>query len=390
MDKGLGDGRLTEAFRRLGGSRMISQFVGREAELERLSAALSFAADSNGRAVFLVGEHGVGKTRLAQEALALARQRGFTVLEGRAFSLRTGLAYAPILEAFDPQLRNLDPVLLKRLLGDLPDLGRLFGGIECLPPIHSDGSDDPALAKTRLFSALSRLVERLSQEQPVALYIDDIHWADDATLELLHYLAQSQSQARVLLLSCYTPDGLNGSSILRDLLVSLKQDRLVDEVYIPRLRMDAVRDMVQGLLAGKASNELIETLYARTGGYPLYIESLVAGLIDAGYFLRPHAEKDIWAIEAARTGPVPPLLRDLILGHLEHLSASDRIVLDIIAISGHIATYSYLRTESGQSDKALFRSLRSLEAHCLVAERIDGAEVGYSIVHPLIREVAID
>ncbi|MDO8671944.1 MAG: LuxR C-terminal-related transcriptional regulator, partial [Dehalococcoidia bacterium] len=163
-----------------------------------------------------------------------------------------------------------------------------------------------------------------------------------------------------------------------------------DEVYIPRLRMDAVRDMVQGLLAGKASNELIETVYARTGGYPLYIESLVAGLIDAGYFLRPHAEKDIWAIEAARTGPLPPLLRDLILGRLEQLSATDRIVLDMIAISGDIATYSYLRTESGQSDKALFRSLRSLKAHYLVAERIDGAEVGYSIVHPLIREVAID
>ena len=132
-------------------------------------AALERAAAGSGGALLLAGEAGIGKSRLAMEALTLARQRGFITLGGAAYPLQTDLAYAPVLEALGPFLAGLEPARLAALVGGLPDLGRLFAGLH-LPPPQSLG--DAALERTRLFEAVSRLVERVADQQPVALLVD--------------------------------------------------------------------------------------------------------------------------------------------------------------------------------------------------------------------------
>src|SRR5437868_10663553 len=146
--------------------------VGRSAEMDRLAAQLSRAARRQGCAMFLVGEAGIGKTRLAHEALVLARERGFLVLEGSAYALEDRLAYAPILAAFGPFLRRLDSPRQTRLVSGLPDLGRLFTDLHLPAPLPLG---DPALEKTRLFEAVVRLLERLTRESPVLLFLDDLH-----------------------------------------------------------------------------------------------------------------------------------------------------------------------------------------------------------------------
>ncbi len=175
--------------------------VGRSAEMDRLAAQLSRAARGQGCALFLAGEAGIGKTRLAQEALALARERGFLVLEGSAYALEGGLAYAPILAAFGPFLRRLDSPRQARLVSGLPDLGQLFTDLRLPAPLPLG---DPALEKTRLFEAVVRLLERLARKTPVLLFLDDLHWADPASIELLHYLARGIADQAVFVLGTST------------------------------------------------------------------------------------------------------------------------------------------------------------------------------------------
>ena len=177
-----------------------SPLVGRSAEMDQLAAGLERVAHGQGCVMFLVGEAGIGKTRLAHEALALAREQGFLVLEGSAYTLEGHLAYAPILAIFGPFLRRLDSPRQAQLVSGLSDLGRLFNDLRLPAPLPLG---NPALEKTRLFEAVARLLERLARETPVLLFLDDLHWADPASIELLHYLARGIADQSVLVLGTY-------------------------------------------------------------------------------------------------------------------------------------------------------------------------------------------
>jgi predicted ATPase len=161
--------------------------IGRATELDRVRAAIERASSAAGSTLLLAGEEGMGKSRLAAEALVLARQRGFLTLSGTAHALHTDLAYAPVLEAIGPFLAGLPAGHLSQLVRGLPDLSRLFGNLSLRPP---SSLGDPALERTRLFEAVARLVERMAADRPLAILIDDLHWADHASLDLLHYVAR--------------------------------------------------------------------------------------------------------------------------------------------------------------------------------------------------------
>ncbi|MDO8672515.1 MAG: ATP-binding protein, partial [Dehalococcoidia bacterium] len=287
MEKRLRDRKDCAPARNLPGSRAKSPFVGRDAELRRLTAALDLAAEGEGSTIFLTGQPGIGKTRLAREALVLAKELGFTVLEGHASPLGAGLAYAPILNAFGPLLYSLDSVRLEFLVGDLPNLGRLFDGLRLPSPVLPlEGLGDPALEKTRLFEAVLRLLKRLIKEKPLVLFLDDVQWADPASLELLHFLAHGLADQPVLLLATYSDNALDTCRGLRALVVSLRRAGLAEEIDIPRLERDAVTALAQGILGGKAPGDLITLLDARACGTPLFVEAFIDALIDSRKLVR--------------------------------------------------------------------------------------------------------
>lgn len=287
----------------MSGPGVVSPFVGRDDELRRLAEALSRAADGGGGAVFLTGQSGVGKTRLSQEALGLAEKRGFRVLEGRAYPMGVGLSYALILDAFGPLLRSLDPARLTSLTSGLPDLGRLFGGLSLPAPVLPlEGLGDPGLEKARLFEAVLRLLERLAQESPVVLVVDDVHRADSASLESLHYLARGLPGQRVLLLAIYSGEGFDSCRGLRAMTGWLLRAGQAEEIVVPRLGPDAVEEMARGILGGEAPPGLIALLAARAGGTPLYIEALIAALVDSGNLKRESAGNDGWVLDTKGKG----------------------------------------------------------------------------------------
>ncbi len=355
--------------------------VGRSAEMDQLATRLSHATRRQGGALFLVGEAGIGKTRLAHEALVLAREQGFLVLEGCAYALEGRLAYASILAAFGPFLRRLDLARQSRLVSGLPDLGRLFADLRLPAPAPLG---DPALEKTRLFEAVARLLERLTREAPVLLFLDDLHWADPASIELLHYLARGIADQPVLVLGTYRAEEINTARGLRSLIMSLRRAGLAEELVIARLGLEAVVELAAGTLGSEAPGELLTLLNARAGGTPLFVEALIRALIDAGQ-LRKLGES--WTLGTDRVPVLPPNIRDLILERLQHLDATERRVLDLIAVSGGAVPHEVLHEALGWEDEVLLKAVRRLHMTGLVVEDLNGAEVAYTLTHPLIQEV---
>ncbi|MBI2865084.1 MAG: AAA family ATPase, partial [Chloroflexi bacterium] len=376
-------------------AKAVSPFVGRVDELRRLSKAIDLAAEGQGSVIFLTGQPGIGKTRLAREALSLAKARGFTTLEGHAHSLESELSYAPLVEAFEPLLRSpsveahgLDPTSLKALVSDLPSLGRLFEGLSLPPPpFPLETLSDPGLEKTRLFEAMSRLLERLTRSAPVALFVDDLQWADPATLELLYYLVRGLADQRLLLIASYSTDALDSARGLRALVGSLRRDGLAEEILIPPLGREAVDEMVRAILGGEAPSDLLALLDARAGGTPLFIEALIDALIDSAHLA---CSVHGWVLDSRGAADLPPSVRHLIVERLERLEPTDRRVVELIAVIGDATTHSILRAASGLGEEDLIQSLRRLMAAGLVAEGMEGLDSAYSITHPLVQEVAYD
>ncbi|MBI2864597.1 MAG: AAA family ATPase [Chloroflexi bacterium] len=367
--------------------------VGRDDEQRRLAAALDSAADGQGGTVFLTGQPGIGKTRMAREALALAGERGFTVLEGRAFPLETGLAYAPLIDAFALLLRNLPSSSLQTLVDGLTDLGRMFVDLRIPAPSFPEGPGDPALEKTRLFEAMSRLVERLTVTAPVALLIDDVQWADPASLEMLHYLARGLPDRRALLLATFVDEAWDSSPGLRSLVESLEREGLSEEIVLSSLEPAAVEAMMRGILdgcgpgghPGAVPGELVSLLNARARGTPLFVEALIAAFKDSGGLVY---RDGAWHLDPERAGALPRSIRRLILKRLHILTPTERRVLDLISIMGDAAPHTILRASSGLEEDVLLDAVGHLRAIGLVAEGVDRSEVAYSIVHPLVQEVA--
>ena len=164
-----------------------SAIVGRQDELAALARAVDAAAAGTLQVVAIGGAAGIGKSRVASEGLALARTHGFTTLRAAAGALEQDLSYAPVVQALRPLLDAGGPPRRRSLTDGLPDLARLFDGLE-LPAPQPLG--DAGLERTRLFEAVRRVLERAAARAPVAILLDDVQWADPATRALLAYLTR--------------------------------------------------------------------------------------------------------------------------------------------------------------------------------------------------------
>jgi DNA-binding CsgD family transcriptional regulator len=358
----------------------VGELVGRAVELRRVTEAIARTAEGHGGAVLVAGEPGIGKTRLASEAVATAQARGFLILEARAYPLETGLAYAPIVDAFGPYLRELRPTRRAVLAGDLPALGRLFGDLE-LGAYEPFG--DPAVDKLRLFEAVARLAERLAAARPLLLLMDDVHSADSSSLELLHYLGRGFSGRRALLLATARDDA-DSLRPLRPLLASLRREGVLDEIRLARLDARTMATFVRHLLNGEPPPRLLELLERRAGGVPLFAEALVHALLETGQLPRG---PEGWSLRGSHVAELPSQVTDLILERVERLQSRERHVLELVAVGSDAVPHALLASVAELEGQALVETTARLRAIGLLDEVVDGASVGYRARHPLIQEV---
>ncbi len=296
---------------------MPSPLIGRDRELTKLTQALALARKGEGGLVFVSGEGGVGLTRLAEEALA---RSDFAVLAGRAREDATP-AYGPMATALRACLRS-NP--------DLADeCGPLASHLAVLMPEMGDAP--PSASPGTLIEAIAGALAAKTRRHPTAVFLDDLQWADHATLELLPELDDRLGTERLIILATYHTDGIGRDHPLRRLRHSLRRARRWREVPVGPLDPDQTRSLVTRLLNAEPTAELADLIHAQTQGFPLYIEELTSALISRRR-LRP--EGDRIAVVPGDSVPIPESIRDAVLLKLDGLSEDARRLIEVAAVAG--------------------------------------------------------
>jgi len=342
-----------------------SVFVGRAAETAELRAALERAAAGRPATVVVAGEAGVGKTRLVQELVGQARAMGAVTLSGGCLDVGEGtLAYAPLAEALRSLAELLDPDELERVLG-----GARAGLARLLPELAPAGAgeQDEPVAPSRLFELLLGVLHRLAERRPVLLVVEDLHWADRSTRDLLAFLVRNL-RAGVAVVATYRSDELNRRHPLRPFLAELDRSGRAERLELARFGRRELGELLEGILGEAAPPPLVGEILARSEGNPFFAEELLA----------------------AHVGGVrlPSVLRDLVLARVEALSDAAQQVLQVAAVAGSRVDHELLAAVAEVPAEQLVWLLREAVAHhILLAEERTGA---YLFRHALVQEAIYD
>src|SRR5918997_4977734 len=256
-------------------NRMTSaRFVGRAGQLAELEAALHDAAGKRSSLVLVAGESGVGKSRLLDELIGRGRELDALVLAGDCVELGEGeLPYAPLIGALRPLLRDGHPAF-----DSLPD--PLRGALAAVLPGFGNVAASGEAPQASVFEALLALLEALAQEHTLLLVIEDLHWADSSTRSFLRFLSLTLCSERIIVVGTYRSDELHRRHPLRPLLAELARDPLAHLVELERLSRDEMAEQLEDILGTRADPGLVERLYSRSEGNPLFTEELLAVGLD--------------------------------------------------------------------------------------------------------------
>ncbi|GGM71886.1 LuxR family transcriptional regulator [Longimycelium tulufanense] len=358
--------------------------VGRETEIDALRDIVDRVVLARGELLVIDGEPGVGKTRLCHEALALAARRGFTVGAGAGRPPGPHAAYGVWLEALGPLLRALPASDRARVVHGLPDLGRLFADLDLPPP---PTARERGLERARLFEAVAKLLARLAARRPVALFLDDLHWADVASVELLGYVARGVPDTAVLLLSACRPLGREPvDAALRALPTAIAPGSAARCWHLEGLDRDELAVLLAGLLDGTPPRPLVNAVARHAAGLPLFAVVLVQYLQTAGLLYR--RGRGEWML--AHGVPVPPTLRDAVAARLDQLSAAELDLLRVVALAGDAATHEIVTAVPQRSETELFHAVLSLLSRDLLGKESVAGRLRYRLAHPYYAEMACD
>jgi DNA-binding NarL/FixJ family response regulator len=328
--------------------------------LDALRQVAARVADGLGQVVLLSGEPGIGKSRLVHELCDRLPQQPWAIHQGNCFERDRLLPYAPFLDALQTMLASLSPAEVERFLGPaLPDLARLVPELGT----HSRASDaDAAQERRRIFFAFGHVLSQLAIRQPLLLVLEDLHWADDTSLELLGVLARRVSHERILLLGTYRSEEV--SRALGSLLTELDRSRALLELHLDRLPREGVAAMLRAIykLDRPVHPALVDAIYSLTEGNPFFVEELM------------------------RSQPrLPRSIQDAVLQRANRLSPRAWHVLVLAAVAGRRFEFALLQELTGDDESDLLELIKELVAAQLVVEVDKGADQ-FAFRHALTRE----
>jgi DNA-binding SARP family transcriptional activator len=358
-----------------------SAFVGRDSELDALVGGLDGALSGRGGLYLLVGEPGVGKSRLGEELIRTARPRGFQVLVGRCWEAGGAPAYWPWVQALRAYARECETDELRAQLGAgaadvaqiIPELRERFPDLPEPPSLEAEG------ARFRLFDATTEFLRNAARSHPLLLALDDLHAADTPSLLLLQFLARQLADSRLLVLGALRDvDPIPGAA-LKETLAQLVREPVTRRLSLGGLSERAVAEYVELTAAGLGSPELITALYEETEGNPLFVTETVRLLAVEG--LQRDETQTILAI--------PQSVRDVIARRLGHLSDECNGALELASALGREFSRTVLTTMSGMAEDALLETLDEAMTARLVTE-VPGTPGRLRFAHVLIRDTLYD
>jgi class 3 adenylate cyclase/predicted ATPase len=369
--------------------RGLTTFVGRDTELETLRQSLDQAGSGHGQAVALVGEPGVGKSRLTWEFTHSHRAHGWLILASGSVSYGKATSYLPVIDLLkrycgieprDDARRIREKVAGKVLMLDealRPTLPSLLALLDVTGDDAAWDALDPPQRRQRTLDALRRLLLRESQEQPLLLVCEDLHWIDAETQALLDSLVESLAGARLLLLVNYRPEYEH----------TWHRKTYYRELRLDPLPPESAEELLQALLGDAPGLAALKhVLIERTEGNPFFLEESVHGLVETGVLA---GERGAYRPAQPLQGTqVPATVQALLAARIDRLAPEDKRLLQAAAVIGKDVPYLLLQAIADLPEDALRESLARLQAAEFLYETRLFPELEYTFKHALTHEVA--
>jgi class 3 adenylate cyclase len=355
--------------------------VGREHELGVLEDTLLAASRGDARVALIAGEAGMGKTRLAEEVISRARKIGFEVLTGACSEAELALPYLPFVEAIGNFLSRSDIETIRVRLGpSAGELGQLFPRLAD-KQIHFEAGD-PAYARLRLCEGLTELLNIPAERKGLLLVLEDLHWADASTREVLDYLVRRLRTGRVMILGTYRSDEMHRKHPLLPTVQGWMRGGLVEVVELEPITPEGVSGMLSAILdVEKVTDEFRDFLHNRCEGNPFVLEEMLKIAMDTGDLYR--TEKG-WERKALSDLRLPRTVKDSILMRVERLDKEQAQLLGAASVLGQSFEISLLSATSGFKPDAIDEALHAAEQQQILEEEAGGR---YRFRHALTREV---
>ena len=341
------------------------------------------ARTGDGRAVLIAGEAGIGKTAFLRRFAELVRAGGDTYLAGECVEVEARRPFGPFVQVLAAAEQKVPAVVHRTLTGDGRALARLLPG--------SQGDEGAAATHSseryRIHESFVGLFRELARVRPLVVAIDDLQWADEATLELIPYLATRLRDERVLLLGTYRSDELHRLHPLKTAFTQLERGRLTERVELHALDRAGTSAVIQGALGldEPPLKQLVAAIDERCEGNPFFIEEMLKTLVERGAVV---PRENVWRPErlAAATA-IPDSVRDVVEQRMSRMDPVARHVVQVAAVIGPTFDFDLLKAVSGADDEALLLALRGAIDGQLVTEASGGDR--YRFRHALTREAVL-
>ena len=413
-EQAVGGGAAGEPARPAGRRLLTTPFVGRQAEHGALVRAYRKARSNGAQVVALVGEAGIGKTRLVHHFLAWATTQGADILRGRAFETSGRLSYHPLTQALRRRLERENAP--EDLLSDLwlTQLTRILPELRDRYPDLPEPTQEENVARQHLFEAMVRLGQALAERGSVVIFIDDWHWADAASLDVMHYAALRWVEERtpILVLLTLRQEAVTEDAALQAWLTHLEHGAACRQLDLAALSDGETEQMIHTLLTAEGDGNAGPTggsqkrprvsrfsrwLFEETDGQPFFLVETLKALSDEG-LLRPDAVG--WQIDWARLDEqalakearLLPGVQGIIRGWLERISNSASQLLTAAAVLGQEASFERLWRVAGLNEIQALSALDELLVRQLLLESGEasaapGQDPAYSFSHQKLKEV---
>ena len=369
------------------------QLVDRVEEMKLLREAVDRTIQGEGGLVFLYGEAGIGKTRLARELRAYARLRGIQVLYGRCPALFRMDGVPPYVlwsEVIRDYLEISSPEQLYRVVGFypaevaklVPELGQKLRAIPQSFPIS------PEQEQNRLFEAVSQFITNISREAPLLVVLDDLQWTDPSSLLLLHYMARGVQKTPLLLLGAYRSTDIDAKHPLTPVLTELNRERLPQSIQLKRMSLSDVSEMIKSMLEqDDVPAEFCKLIYEKTRGNPFFAEEVVRSLKEEEVIYR---EENKWKIKEVSKIEFPETVKNVIKARLDRLDEESQNVLTLASFVGNDFTLEAMCSLTGIEENKLLELMDKMLKTGLIKEREIHGEGVCSFADILVRDVVYE
>jgi predicted ATPase/DNA-binding CsgD family transcriptional regulator len=358
------------------------QLFGRTQELGIIRDAILSVLESRGQCLLVSGDAGIGKSRLSAAARETAGNEGFNLLYGVCFEQDMALPYGPWIYAIREYLSKKSPIEMSEVLGEFaPEISRVIPEIVGSSETHKIPTDlSPEAEKWRLFEALLRFLSSLTRQQPLMIVLEDLHWGDETSLELLQLCARRLSQSPILFIGTYRSESMTPQ--LKRFLLHMNRERLATQIQLSALTRHNIAEMIRAIFGIERPIKLdfLDLIVQLTGGNPFFVEEVLKSLVESGGI---YYSNGVWERRPVVELQVPASTLDAVQERLLALSPDAQNLVTLMAVAGRNSTFELLQVMTGTAESQLIQRLKELIEAQLVVE---ASQDQFAFRHELTRE----